>query len=174
MGTVSFSRLGSHFGVPSDPGLADVLCGRAAWEEAIGPTEIPSLFVLPAGRTPEEKGDSPHLCEAPFGPFRQMGTVPFFRPGDPMAGGLLPADRLEPLLEQWCGRFRLVLVDAPSLVWPEAASLARHFHGTYLALRLGRTRKRALRRAVQALEAAGGRLLGSILLGPTVSGHTTL
>jgi ribosomal protein S12 methylthiotransferase len=26
-----------------------------------------------------EKGDSPHLCEAPFGPFRQKGTVPFFR-----------------------------------------------------------------------------------------------
>ena len=26
-----------------------------------------------------EKGDSPHLCEAPFGPFRQMGTVPFFQ-----------------------------------------------------------------------------------------------
>ncbi len=25
-----------------------------------------------------EKGDSPHLCEAPFGPSRQMGTVPFF------------------------------------------------------------------------------------------------
>ena len=25
-----------------------------------------------------EKGDSPHLCEAPSGPFRQMGTVPFF------------------------------------------------------------------------------------------------
>jgi CheY-like chemotaxis protein len=23
------------------------------------------------------KGDSPHLCEAPSGPFRQMGTVPF-------------------------------------------------------------------------------------------------
>ena len=28
-----------------------------------------------------EKGDSPHLCEAPKGPFRQMGTVPFFAPG---------------------------------------------------------------------------------------------
>jgi len=26
-----------------------------------------------------EKGGSPHLCEAPSGPFRQMGTVPFFR-----------------------------------------------------------------------------------------------
>ncbi len=29
---------------------------------------------------PLEKGDSPHLCEAPSGPFRQMGTVPFFQP----------------------------------------------------------------------------------------------
>jgi hypothetical protein len=25
-----------------------------------------------------EKGDRPHLCEAPSGPFRQMGPVPFF------------------------------------------------------------------------------------------------
>jgi signal transduction histidine kinase len=25
-----------------------------------------------------EKGDSPHLCAAPSGPFRQVGTVPFF------------------------------------------------------------------------------------------------
>ncbi len=37
---------------------------------------------------PEGKGDSPHLCEAPFGRAptegwsRQMGTVPFSRPGD--------------------------------------------------------------------------------------------
>jgi two-component system, NtrC family, sensor kinase len=28
----------------------------------------------------EGKGDSPHLCEAPSGPFRQMGTVPFSDP----------------------------------------------------------------------------------------------
>jgi hypothetical protein len=36
-----------------------------------------TALVLAPGR---EKGDSPHLCEAPFGPFRQMGTVPFFLP----------------------------------------------------------------------------------------------
>jgi ABC-2 type transport system ATP-binding protein len=35
------------------------------------------IFLRIAG---PEKGDSPHLCEAPEGPFRQMGTVPFFRP----------------------------------------------------------------------------------------------
>ena len=32
--------------------------------------------ILVAGFT-AGKGDSPHLCEAPSGPFRQMGTVPF-------------------------------------------------------------------------------------------------
>ena len=33
------------------------------------------------------KGDSPHLCEAPFGPFRQMGAVPF-SPRVELAGDL--------------------------------------------------------------------------------------
>jgi ATP-dependent DNA helicase DinG len=33
-----------------------------------------------------EKGDSPHLCEAPSGPSRQMGTVPFFPSDDPFVG----------------------------------------------------------------------------------------
>ncbi|MGA2065286.1 MAG: helix-turn-helix domain-containing protein [Thermoguttaceae bacterium] len=44
---------------------------------------------------PEEKEDSPHLCEAPSGPFRQMGTVPFFRSQPaPASVLLLDADRL--------------------------------------------------------------------------------
>jgi spermidine synthase len=36
----------------------------------------------------EEKGDNPHLCEAPEGPFRQMGTVPFFRAERQDAAGI--------------------------------------------------------------------------------------
>ena len=41
------------------------------------------LVMLDCGRlmvpqVDREKGDSPHLCEAPFGPSRQMGTVPLF------------------------------------------------------------------------------------------------
>ncbi len=40
-----------------------------------------------------ENGDSPHLCAAPSGPFRQMGTVPFFRPNwrSSLAGALAVA-----------------------------------------------------------------------------------
>jgi hypothetical protein len=36
-----------------------------------------------------EKGDRPHLCEAPEGPFRQMGPVPFF-------GYAIVGDRVKP------------------------------------------------------------------------------
>ena len=39
-----------------------------------------ALGVLAACAAGMEKGDSPHLYAAPFGPFRQMGTVPFCRP----------------------------------------------------------------------------------------------
>ena len=45
------------------------------------------VLQLPAGHlTPveREKGDCPLLCAAPSGPFRQIGTVPFF-PGDAAA-----------------------------------------------------------------------------------------
>ncbi len=61
-----------------------VLAGRA---------DLASVLARLAG----EKGDSPHLCDdqrcasvPAFGPFRQMGTVPFFRPAalaKPQAGG---------------------------------------------------------------------------------------
>jgi len=43
-----------------------------AWDEFC------SFYVeMVKARLQNGKGDSPHLCEAPSGPFRQMGTVPF-------------------------------------------------------------------------------------------------
>jgi hypothetical protein len=48
-----------------------------------------------------EKGDSPHLCEAPSGPFRQMGTVPFFssRKAARRAAAMRESsDRLQPVI----------------------------------------------------------------------------
>jgi len=41
------------------------------------PPKILEKYFRPAGK----KGDSPLLCEAPCGPFRQKGTVPFFPDG---------------------------------------------------------------------------------------------
>jgi tRNA modification GTPase len=74
--------------------LATRGCRRVAWRDWIS---VP------------EKGDSPHLCEAPSGPFRQMGTVPFFR-HDPIAAAALAEARTERtaaiLLDQYQGALR--------------------------------------------------------------------
>ena len=40
-----------------------------------------------------EKGDSPHLCAAPSGPFRQMGTVPFFASAAPTRKVVAPGPK---------------------------------------------------------------------------------
>ncbi len=53
-------------------GIAGAMFRWAAW---LPPAKAPPVATESAGRG---KGDSPHLCEAPGGPFRQMGTVPFF------------------------------------------------------------------------------------------------
>jgi acetylornithine deacetylase len=85
-------------------GPAHALCGAATLSVGTihGGTSVNTVpdrctieidYRLPPGQDPEvarraliaalaaelpEKGDSPHLCAAPSGPFRQMGTVPFF------------------------------------------------------------------------------------------------
>jgi len=50
------SSIAERVGVPSTPGLRDVLCGRCSLQEAIVRLETaPNLFILPAG----EKGGNP-------------------------------------------------------------------------------------------------------------------
>ena len=45
-----------------------------------GSHDVP-IPMIETGQAASEKGDSPHLSEAPSEPLRQMGTVPFFRTG---------------------------------------------------------------------------------------------
>ena len=56
----------------------DQLIGVFARDEIVVAAKCCGAGVSPASAE-QEKGDSPRLCEAPFGPFRQMGTVPFGR-----------------------------------------------------------------------------------------------
>jgi hypothetical protein len=55
---------------------------NAAAELGVGAAELTSLgsqgYRIKTATVGGKKGDSPHLCKAPSGPFRQMGTVPFF------------------------------------------------------------------------------------------------
>ena len=86
------------------------------------------IFV--AGR---EKGESPHLCEAPSGPFRQMGTVPSFPP--PQAEAAL-AGLLRPTLDDFGIRVEKtdrgyfnITSDRMILSPPAEADIEKSLHG---------------------------------------------
>ncbi len=62
-------------------------------------------------------------------------------------------------------RWPLVLLDTPSLEHAEATPIMRYCDGVYLVVRLGHTARRAVAEAVRAINARGGRLLGSVIVG---------
>jgi Mrp family chromosome partitioning ATPase len=73
-----------------------------------------------------------------------------------------------PILASWIDDLRegwpLVLLDAPSLAYAEAARLAGCCDGVYLAVRLGHTSRRAVAEAARVIRAVGGRLLGCVVI----------
>ncbi len=73
---------------------------------------------------------------------------------DPAALGTLVAELRN--------HYRLVLVDAASLRYPEAAPLAAWCDGAYLVVRLGSTPRRAVGEAAAAIQQCQGRLRGCI------------
>jgi Mrp family chromosome partitioning ATPase len=126
--------LAEQFGVPAVAGLSEVLEGRMAWSDAVCPTGVEHLSLLPAGRrdvpgeTAAEKWD---------------------------LGGLL---------RHLVHHYGLILVDTASLVHADAAFAAQSCEGTYLIVRLDRTPRRLAREAVRAIEQGHGRLLGCIAI----------
>jgi capsular exopolysaccharide synthesis family protein len=118
-----------------DPiGLTSVICGGAALDEAIRPTAVPNLYVLPAGplpTNPAELADSAQLGE---------------------------------LLEECSRRFDRVLLDtSPLLAATDAALVARHCDGVVMVVRAGRTTVDHARSARQTLTSAGATVLGVVL-----------
>jgi methylthioribose-1-phosphate isomerase len=86
-----------------------------------------------------EKGDSPHLCEAPSGPFRQMGTVPFFPARELIAALLEEARAIHEEDRQMCraiGRHGAELLSDGQgvLTHCNAGGLATADYGTALAV----------------------------------------
>ena len=62
-------------------------------------------------------------------------------------------------------RWRMILLDMPSLQRAEPAQLVRHCDGVYLVVRLGHTARRAVADSCRAIQARGGRMLGNIVVG---------
>ncbi len=127
-----------HFSVKATPdsagglGLVDVLLGRSRWEDVVGHTGIRHLDLLPG---------------------RILGDE------EPLAAG---AARWAAVMSELRRAYQLVLINGPVTGASAADPAVRCTDGVYLVIGLGRTGRRAARRAVTALREAGGRVLGCV------------
>jgi capsular exopolysaccharide synthesis family protein len=131
-------------GVPSGPGLFELLWGGlgpstelapAQVESLLLPTGVPGLRCLPAGATADQAG-----------------------------GELMPLDEMQQLLRTLRGMAEVVVVDGPPiLAVADAPALAAMELGVVVVIESGETRVDAARLAQQALERANARVLGVVL-----------
>ena len=122
------------FDVSNNQGLATVLSGDCALDDAISKCGIAGLSILPSGPPPT-------------------------RPAD-----LLSAPNFNEALSVLRKRFDYVLIDTPGmLAVPDAQILAAKSDGVLLTIRCGRNGGPALARAEDMLEQSGADVLGVVL-----------
>ena len=126
--------LASRLGVEASRGLTDVLSGTAGWRDVVRRTVLPGVDVIPA--------------------------MPFSTPAGPAPNRL----QLGRLLAEAKREYRLILVHAASLRYPEVAPMSRDCEGTYLVARLHGTSRRVLRQAGPILRERGVNVLGCIVV----------
>ena len=116
------------------PGLSEVLMGTADVAEATVPTEVPNLWVIPAG------GIAPNPSE------------------------LLAQPRLQEVLEKLRGQYdRIVIDSSPVLAVRDPLLLARYVEAACLIVRAGHSPAKASVQAVRLLSEAGAPTAGVVL-----------
>jgi capsular exopolysaccharide synthesis family protein len=122
------------FTVPREPGLTDVLVGRAPLQQVVSETVIHNLHV--------------------------MGSGPF----PPNPSELLGSQSMREVLREAREHYDVVLLDSPPLLAvTDAAVLSTMVDGAILVVRTGATPRTSVRRAVSQLETVHGRLIGTVL-----------
>jgi len=122
-----------EFDADDSVGLSQVLAGTISLMDALQPTSQDGLDLLVAGDVP------------------------------PNPSELLGSHRMEMLIEE-LSRDAFVILDAPPLLpVTDAVLLTRNADGAVIVVHQGQTRKEEARRAAAALEAVGGKILGSVI-----------
>lgn len=115
-------------------GLAHLLSGQCALEEAVYSTNIPNLYLLPAGE--------PVKTPLP----------------------LLTSPDFDQLMEHFNDAYDLVIIDSPPIgVVIDAAEIARRCDGSLLVLHYNKQTKSALRHMQRLMEQTGTPIIGCIL-----------
>jgi len=122
------------FRVPRDPGFSDLILSELPLAQCLRSTETPRLSVLPAGRP------------------------------TPSPSRVLSDPRVEQAVAELRRRFGFVVIDmSPIVPFSEGAQLSRMVDGVVLVVRSGRTKRELVQRALELLDDAGARVLGTVL-----------
>ena len=141
------------FGIPRDPGLAEVITGNRDWRECV--RTMKDLMQGPLGTDPLSA--VPNIDKLSV---MTSGTPPS-QPAE-----FLNSARMTSLIATLRQEFDLVIFDcSPVLPVTDAAILAPKTDGVIIVYRAGRTPRSALRRAKAVLEHVRGKVLGVVLTG---------
>jgi capsular exopolysaccharide synthesis family protein len=122
------------FEIPRSPGLTDVLVGGARLADAVRGVDVPNLFVLSSGPFP------------------------------PNPSELLGSPDMRSIVDEAKKTFDIIVIDSPPvLAVTDASVLSSMVDGTIVVVRVGRTARDAVRRAVAQLRVVNGRVLGAVL-----------
>lgn len=128
--------LEDYLALPRRQGLTEVLSGVLPLDQAIRQTSVPGVSIVGAGRLPSNPSE------------------------------LIGSDRMRALLNQLRQRYSYVLVDTPEATSISDASLLGAIaDGILLVVRLGSTPRHQVEETHNALEALGGNVLGTCLVG---------
>jgi polysaccharide biosynthesis transport protein len=132
----------TQFAIAQEPGLSNVLVGNKKASEAVRPSNVPNLWLLPAGHS------SPNPSE------------------------LLGSQRFKNFLVAVREQFDWVLIDTPPVMAVTDACVIAHLvDGTVFVTAAEMVSKQAARRAIEQLLMANARLIGGILNRVDVQRH---
>ncbi len=124
----------TYFDLEGAAGLSTILSGRATLDEVVHPWGDTSLCILPSGVVP------------------------------PNPGELLTAPRMEALISEGASRYDVLLIDSPpALAIADASILGSMSAGVLVVVDATRTRRPQVLGAIQGLESAGVKILGTVL-----------
>jgi capsular exopolysaccharide synthesis family protein len=122
------------FSVRREPGLTDLLVGRAQLADVVHESGIDNLSVLGSGPFP------------------------------PNPSELLGSQAMRDVLSEASSAYDIVMLDSPPLLAvTDAAVLSTLVDGAILVVRMGATPRTSVRRAMSQLQTVHGRLIGAVL-----------
>ncbi len=127
---------GNLFGRANTPGVSELLQDQAQLPQVIQTTVVPALDLMTAGEEPRSSAE------------------------------LLGSERFTNLLGELKRRYSWVLVDTPPVKpYTDACVLASRTNGALLVVRMEATSRDLAQRSVQAIQRAGGKVIGTFLTG---------